>query len=291
MQRSLPNLDWLKVFAACAATESFALAAAQLNVTPGAVSQRMKALESFLGVSLFQRYAQGVRLTETGKKYAASVTSPLDRLAAATREITQSDTARPVKITILPALAQLWLGPRLDDYHRQHEGTSVEIWADPTIVDLRSSSFDLAIRYGKPPFPGCDHRALLFDEIVPVASPALAQADRLDALGLPIGVPLLLDTYWSNDFDNWIEGAGERRPPNLTLQTFSLYSMVVEATLHGRGFMMGHTSLVSDLVDQGKLVYLSEKRAATTNQFYLLTRNSSPTSSSAETFIEWLLAQ
>ncbi len=70
MSRELPNLDWLRVFSATAATETFALAALRLSVTPGAVSQRIKALEAFLGVSLFQRYPQGAKLTEAGKRYA-----------------------------------------------------------------------------------------------------------------------------------------------------------------------------------------------------------------------------
>jgi len=291
MPRELPNLDWLRVFAATAATESFALAAVQLNVTPGAVSQRIKALEAFLGVSLFQRYAQGVRLTEAGKRYAQRVMPLLDQLTVATREVTNTDTIKPVRITILPALAQLWLGPRIEGFHRAHESASVEIWADPAIVDLRTSNFDFAIRYGKPPFPGCDHRELLFDEIVPVASPAVAENMKRDECGLPIGLPLMVDTYWRDDLDDWLQRTGNMRPPNLIVQNFSLYSMAVEATLNGRGFMIGHTSLISDLIEQGRLQYLSDCKAVANSQFYLLTRASAPGSKSAQTFIDWLLSQ
>ena len=81
MARGLPNLDWLRVFAAAAETESFALAASRLGVTPGAVSQRIKALEAFLGVSLFQRHPQGVRLTDTGWRYGQRVAPALEQLA------------------------------------------------------------------------------------------------------------------------------------------------------------------------------------------------------------------
>lgn len=291
MPRPLPNLDWLRVFAATAATESFALAANQLAVTPGAVSQRIKALEGFLGVELFQRYAQGVRLTEAGRRYAQRVQPALEQLTAATRDLLAGEAASPVRITVLPALAQLWLGPRLAAFHRLHEATSVEIWADPAIVDLRTSGFDLALRYGQPPFAGCDHRAILNDELVPVACPAVAAAAERDASGLPIGVPLLLDTYWAGDLDRWLEQAGERRPPNLTTQTFSLYSMVVEAVVGGRGFMIGHTSIVGDLLARGDLVPLSKRRVAAGNQFYLLTKASAPASPSAQAFIDWIVAQ
>jgi LysR family glycine cleavage system transcriptional activator len=289
MRRELPNLDWLRVFGATASSESFALAAVELSVTPGAVSQRIKALEQFLDVPLFSRQAQGVRLTETGRRYAQRVLPLLDQLTAATREATAADAVKPVRITVLPALAQLWLGPRMEDFHRRHESASVEIWADPTIVDLRTANFDLALRYGKAPFPGCDHCPLLFDELVPVASPELAGSAEREASGLPTGVPLMLDTYWTADFDRWLEGAGERRPAKLVVQTFSLYSMVVEAVLAGRGFMIGHTALLGDLIASGRLRALSPKRTVAANQFHLLTNASVPPGKSAQIFIDWLL--
>lgn len=291
MLRDLPNLDWLRVFAAAAATESFVLAAARLGVTAGAVSQRIKSLEGHLGVALFQRHAQGIRLTDAGKRYAALVAGPLDQLSAATRDIIGADTSAPVRITILPALAQIWLGPRLESFHSRHENTHVEIWADAQVIDLRTSHFDLAIRYGQPPFPGCDHRPLLFDELVPIASPELLASVAIDDHGLPVGVPLNLDTYWARDFDDWLQRTGAPRPLDLKLQTFSLYSMVLEATLNKRGFMVGHTALVADLVAQGKLAYLSEQRVPAANQFYLLTRSGAPLSRSAQAFIDWIVAQ
>lgn len=291
MPRELPNLDWLRVFAATAATESFALAAGELNVTPGAVSQRIKALEAYLGVELFQRYPQGVRLTVLGRRYAQHVLPSLERLMAATREIVSPDSAKSVRVTALPALAQLWLGSRIEEFHKAHANTTIEIWADPAIVDLRSSNFDVAIRYGRPPFPGCDHRALLFDELVPVAAPSLLRSATVDEQGLPIGMPLFLDTYWTNDFDDWLRHTGHSRPTNLVTHTFSLYSMVIEATLSGRGFMVGHTSVVSDLIDEGRLQPLSDRRVTAGNQFYLLTKAASPLTEIAAAFVDWIVDQ
>ena len=291
MPRELPNLDWLRVFAATAATESFALAANELAVTPGAVSQRIKSLEAFLGVDLFQRYPQGVRLTEVGKRYAQKVQFPLEALLLATREVTSAETAKAVKLTILPALAQLWLGPRVDDFHRTHESATLEIWADAAVVDMRLSNFDVAIRYAKPPFAGCDHRPFLFDELVPVAAPSLIDNITRDANGLPIGTPLMLDSYWAEDFDLWLRATGCARPENLQTQTFSLYSMLLDAVKNGRGFMVGHTSLVSDLVAEGTLLPLSTKRVAAPNQFHLLTKASTPLGDTAQAFVDWALDQ
>jgi LysR family glycine cleavage system transcriptional activator len=291
MLRDLPNLDWLRVFAATAETESFALAAARLGVTSGAVSQRIKALETFLGIGLFQRYPQGVKLTDAGRRYAQRVSPSLQQLSAATRELTASSSARTVRVTVLPAFAQLWLGPRLDHFHAQHTNTSVEIWADAAVIDLRVSNFDLAIRYGRPPFHGCEHRPLLFDELVPVAAPSLIAASTPDARGLPTGAPLMMDTYWEHDFGDWLGQTGRARAADPIIQTFSLYSMVVDATLQGRGFMIGHTALLDDHLRRGDLRVLLEERVPARNQFHLLTKAGATLSEAAETFVAWLTAQ
>ncbi|MBA4753048.1 MAG: LysR family transcriptional regulator [Sphingopyxis sp.] len=291
MLRETPNLDWLRVFAETAATESFALAATRLNVTPGAVSQRIKALEAFLQIDLFQRYPQGVRLTEAGKRYAQRVSPALDQLVTATREITSAGSAKSVRVTILPSLAQLWLGQRMEEFHALETNTTVEIWADPTVIDLRTSSFDMAIRYGKPPFPGCDYRELFFDELVPVASPKLIETLERDEQGLPIGASLMLDPFWEHDFTDWLARTGLTPPAALKTQTFSLYAMTVDATLQGRGFMIGHTALIGELLRTGQLQTLSDRRVPSKNQFYLLTKSATPLSAAAETFVAWLLEQ
>lgn len=291
MLRETPNLDWLRVFAETAATESFALAAARLGVTPGAVSQRIKALEAFLRIDLFQRYPQGVKLTEAGKRYAQRVAPALDQLTTATREITSASTSKSVRVTMLPSLAQLWLGPRMEEFHALETNTTVEIWADPTIIDLRTSNFDMAIRYGKPPFPGCDYRELFFDELVPVASPKLIEGATFDEQGLPVGASLMIDPYWEHDFADWIARTGSTAPKALKTQTFSLYSMTVDATLQGRGFMIGHTALLGELLKTGQLQTLSDRRVPSSNQFYLLTKTATPLTAAAQTFVDWLLEQ
>lgn len=291
MLRETPNLDWLRVFAETAATESFVLAAARLSVTPGAVSQRIKALEAFLRVELFQRYPQGVKLTEAGRRYAQRISPALDLLVSATREIASTGGPKTIRMSILPALAQLWLGPRMENFYSLHANMNVEIWADATVIDMRTSNFDIAIRYGQPPFPGCEYRALLFDELVPVASPKLMMTTDADHLGLPIGAPLMLDIYWEHDFTDWLNRTSQIRPEKLSTQTFSLYSMTVDAAVQGSGFMIGHTALIGGLLEEGKLQQLSRLRVPSNNQFYLLTKSGAPLSEAAETFVTWVLEQ
>jgi LysR family glycine cleavage system transcriptional activator len=284
MPRDLPNLDWVRVFVSAAASESFATAASELGVTPGAVSQRVKALEAHLGVELFRRHARGVTLTDVGARYFQRVSPLVERLAAAAAPIRPSPKRKLVRLTILPALTQLWLGPRMHEFHVLHPEITVEISADPAVIDLETSNYDLALRYGRPPFAGCDHIPLFVDELVPVAAPSLAKACRLDGQGLPIGVPLLLDTYWMHDFEVWLGEGGGSLKTVPAMQAFSLYSMVVEAAVNGRGFAIGHTSLVSDHVAAGRLRLLSQRRVLAERQFFLLRRAGAPLSDAAAGF-------
>src|SRR6266446_2691201 len=82
--RRLPPLNALKSFDAAARHESFARAADELCVTQGAVSHQVKALETDLGVKLFNRERQGLAITEAGRDYLAVVRNAFDSIALGT---------------------------------------------------------------------------------------------------------------------------------------------------------------------------------------------------------------
>ena len=289
MLRETPNLDWLRVFSETAASESFVIAATRLGVTSGAVSQRIKALEAFLRVELFHRYPQGVKLTEAGRRYAQRIAPALGALTAATRDITGTRGVQSVRITALPALAQLWLGPRLEAFHAAESNINVEIWADPDVIDMRTSNFDVALRYGRPPFPGCNVLPILSDELVPVASPELIASASLDDHGFPAGAALISDPYWEHDLADWLAGVSLDKPKGLRVQAISLYSMAVEAVLKGRGFMIGHSSLIGDMLDDGRLVPLSDQRVPAAKQFHVLSRAGAAPSPAADAIVRWIV--
>ncbi len=69
MRKNLPSLSALYAFEATARHLSFSRAAIELNLTQGAISQRIRALEEFLGDKLFAREHNTIRLTETGHEY------------------------------------------------------------------------------------------------------------------------------------------------------------------------------------------------------------------------------
>lgn len=289
--REAPNLNWLRVFVTAARAGSFAVAGEDLGVTAGAVSQRVKSLESQLGVALFRRRAQGVELTDAGRRLADRVEPLLGDILRATREVGPERDQRRLKISILPALAQLWLGPRVENWRRSRPDLGLDIDADATLIDLSREDVDLAMRYGQPPFDGYVHDQLLVDELVPVAAPGLAASTWRDAEGLPSGADLLVDTYWPQDFEIWRRQCAPASLANPPIQTFSLYSMVVDAAMKGQGFMIGHTALIGDHLRDGTLVALSDRRVLNPKQFHVLRRANERQDEVIDGFVTWLFAQ
>lgn len=238
-------LNALRAFEAAARTGAFTLAAAELGVTPGAVTAHVKALEDRLGAALFERQARGVRLTALGLAAVEDLTSAFDALSGAEARLRVLALPQEVHIATLPAIAQLWLSPRLPALRREAPEISVSITALEAPPNLKRSQHDLSL------FPAESGGALVAeDALFPVCSPALAaRLQRVEDLG---SVPCLSDTAWDQDWETWLHAVGA----NVAVRgpVFSLYALAVEEAVNGAGVLMGHGALVDRQLKLGLLV-------------------------------------
>lgn len=125
MTYRFPSLNGLKAFEAAARHLSFKTAAAELGVTPGAVSQQVKRLEASLGVSLFRRLPHGLLLTREGQSYLPGISQAFDVLTKATEAVAPTLNGRKLCIGVseglIERLPKKW--PRhsnmLDNYIRE----------------------------------------------------------------------------------------------------------------------------------------------------------------------------
>ena len=102
MPRRLPQLNALKAFEAAARHISFTRAAEELCVTQGAVSHQVKALESELGVKLFNRERQRLIITDAGRDYLAVVRDAFDRIAMGTERLVQRQSSGMLTVSTSP---------------------------------------------------------------------------------------------------------------------------------------------------------------------------------------------
>ena len=116
IEHRLPPLNALRAFEATARHLSVKNAAAELYVTPGAVSQMLKSLELHLGVTLFRRVNRGIFLTEAGQNYLPPIRNAFKQIAKATRRVAISDNTGILTVSVTSGFAAGWLAPRLKDF-------------------------------------------------------------------------------------------------------------------------------------------------------------------------------
>src|ERR1700738_3727815 len=144
---SLPPLNAIKAFEAAGRLENFSKAAVELNVTPGAISRQIKNLEQHLGVDLFARVGNEVRITAAGRLYLGYVNEAFAKLDGGTRAISVDHAGQPLHIWGSRFFIRLWLLPRLPDFHLQFPDQEVLITTVRPDEPL-PSEVDVAIMLG-----------------------------------------------------------------------------------------------------------------------------------------------
>jgi LysR family glycine cleavage system transcriptional activator len=148
MRRQLPPLNTLKAFEAAARHESFTRAAEELCVTQGAISQRVKALETELGIQLFKREHQSLIATSAGREYLGVVRTALDHIAAGTERLLKHQHSGVLTVSTSPDFAAKWLVPRLSRFTEAHAEIDLRISATMPRVDFAREDVDVAVRHG-----------------------------------------------------------------------------------------------------------------------------------------------
>ncbi|QYZ68721.1 LysR family transcriptional regulator [Neotabrizicola shimadae] len=243
--KDLP-LNALRAFEAAARLQGFAAAAMELGVTPGAVTAHVKALEDRLGAPLFDRTARGVHLTQLGATVLPAFTAAFDALGQAQHQLRAEAAPRSVHIATLPAIAQLWLSPRLPALRAAMPEIALSVTAMEAPPNLKRAPYDLSL------FPGTEGRVIAEDEIFPVCAPSLAaRIHRPEDLAQ---FPCLIDSAWSADWPLWLEAALPCTAFTPRGPVFSLYALAVEEAAGGAGVLMGHAPLVAAHLARGALV-------------------------------------
>lgn len=260
--RRLPPLHALRAFEAAARHLHFADAAAELGLTPTAISHQVRHLEQLLGVQLFQRYPRPIRLTPQGAALFPALREALDQMAAAVAQLHPAATAQPIRLSVTMAFAGRWLMPRLP-LLRQETGLTVQIEADDRPVDLHASGTDMAIRYAAHPGPGAEWHRLFGDRILPVGAPGLLRAAPPLTPRQILAMPLL-DYRWKSASDHapgwgrWLAQAGHGGQTPAIAQSFSEETHAMDAAAAGQGAVLASERLVAGLLADGTLIRLSD---------------------------------
>ncbi|MGH6855504.1 MAG: LysR substrate-binding domain-containing protein [Aestuariivirga sp.] len=290
---NLPSLGALASFEAAARHLSLTRAAAELNVTPGAVSKQVKSLEGEIGRFLFVRLHRALQLTAEGETLYRTLRETFERLALSMQSVRSDSGVRTVSIATTTAFAQLWLMPRLGTFWNANQDIVIDHLISDRQQDLHRHETDLRIRYGKGKWAE-EHAEKLFDDwIVAVASPAFARRYPARSAKEIAELPLLsvegVDWTWIT-WAQFLGAAGIVRK-RLNVRRFNSYVIALQAAQDGQGLALGWLSLVRPLIASRKLVQVSQARMAATESFHVTWSTAREPTREAKTLRDWLLTQ
>lgn len=289
--RKLPPLTAIKTFEAAARHKNFKSAAAELHVTPAAVSLQIRQLEEWLGEPLFDRSGKTVELSAKGEAYLPEITQALNLLANATEQMLNDDAAGPLRITVLPSFAHQWLLPRLAHFKAAFPTIDLVVETSPDNRDSSSRQFDLAIRSGTGRWRGMHAELIAEETLTPMCSPALlAASGPIQSTADLLRFPLLHDTP-RDGWARWLHAQGwEGVAPNRGY-TFHDSAMVLQAAAAGLGIALGRVFLATDELAAGKLLTPCPATIKNDYSYWLLTPQDAAKSERVRLFRDWLMAE
>ena len=256
MSDRLPPLTALRAFEAAARHMSFARAAAELNVTPAALSYQIKALEADLGQPVFRRLNRAVELTEAGRTLAPGTSDAFAALQAAWRNTKRLNDSGALTVTAGPAFTSKWLAPRMFDFAQAHKEIELRFLATLRLVDFDRDEVDVAIRFGVDEDKDLYTRPLIEEWMTPMMAPSMVAACGT-AEGLAEATLIHDDSIapfrTPMGWDAWAKAAG------MALDTshgprFSQADHALDAAIAGAGVVLGRVSLATRALESGRLV-------------------------------------
>ena len=231
---TLPPIANLQAFEAVARRRSFALAAAELNLTASAISHQVSRLEAQLDVRLFERSAHGVRLSPAGEHYLMHGGAALNAIATATDDL-RHGIRNSLYVHSAPSIASLWLMPRLHHFAQAYPEISLNLSAAHTPSDFALGQADIDIRYGIPQWGDLVVEPLFEEAIVPLASPAFIKAHKLKRAEQLLDLPLIQSNVSIVQWSDWFGRFTKLRAPDRFSLRFDRAQMSLDAATQGLG--------------------------------------------------------
>jgi LysR family glycine cleavage system transcriptional activator len=283
--KRLPSMQTLRAFEAAARHENYSAAAEELGVTHGAVSHRIRELETQLGVTLFRRTGRAMTPSREAVTLLAQVREALNLLERALPGGSQAAPGHLV-IGVHPSLATRWLIPRLGKFTRGCPRATIEVRSTADLGDFLAHGVDIAIRYGAGTWPNAARERIAGEVLFPVCAPAYRDAHKLQRPA-DLARCRLLRHAWQ-PWSPWLRAARIRlAEPNEGL-ILSDSAMLLEAAAAGDGVALARSLFAIDDLASGRLVRLFEGSVEDTFSYYALWHAGTPLSALGAAFRNWL---
>ena len=295
-ESDMPPLQLLVVFEASARHLSFTAAARELGTTQPAVSQQVKALESYLNTPLFRRIYRGVELTDAGHILLKTTQGSFSEIRKVIGYIHKKNQSPRLNVATDFAFAAYWLMPRLPEFRRLHPEIDIRLHTAHNSVDIVMQDIDLAIVFSDGEHKGLVAERLVSETVFPVCSPRLLEEyGPFTKLADLSKAPLLkLHSHSEAKWMNWerlFEQHATRWSPAHSMMEFDNYTLLAQAAIAGQGVALGWQALVDDMLDQNMLVPLLDFSVSSANGYFAVNSLSMEEDRVVRTFKQWLRSQ
>jgi LysR family glycine cleavage system transcriptional activator len=289
MPRRLPPLNPLRAFEAAARHGGMTKAASELNVTHGAISHQVRALEEALSVELFERRGRHLALTLAGQQLLPSVQQALDLIADASARLSRPDLDGRLTIKLPIAFASKWLLPRLARFRDAYPQIELSLLPFRPGARERSEEADLTIDYGRGPWKRKWTRLIASIDLFPICSPRLinAAAPLRDPADLAQHTLIHDDdgTAWAN----WLLVGGLEGVDANSGIRMGTALLSIDAAVQGLGVALGDKAIATEELATGLLVRPFGLGVPATSYYYLVCDPDQLQVPRVRAFIDWLL--
>lgn len=289
MSSRLPPLNPLRAFEATARRGSVSAAARELNVTHGAISHQIRALEQSLNAVLFQRGGKWLKLTPQGALLLPVVSNAFSEIAAVKTAMTRPATSGDLRVTCVPALLSLWMIPRLHEFTEQYPDVKLTLIASNEPSGLYSSEIDLCLLYGNGKWSDCWTRLWCRLDLFPIVSPSLMNIRPLRSVR-DLRDHVLLHGDDGTEWTTWLTAADAPGLQGGRRHIMSDARLSTEAALHGQGVALGDTITSSRLIARGELIAPFDLTVPANDAFFIACRNEMHAAPIVRVFIDWLFS-
>ncbi|KQW34816.1 MULTISPECIES: LysR substrate-binding domain-containing protein [unclassified Ensifer] len=292
LRKKLPPLTALTAFEAAARLSSFTRAATELGVTQAAVSRQIHLLEEDFGFPLFRRLHRKIELTEKGKLLSAAAGDAFNLIADTVADLRSEGPDDELAISATISFSHFWLLPRIAAFSRAHPEIKLRIITQDARTSIETSDVDLAIRYGTGTWSDGQAELLFDDEVFPICSADyLLTAGEVRTPQDLVGHPLISsdteDPTWTG-WEEWLAAFSVKAPKKARGLRCSFYIEAIYAAMNGQGIALGWNRLVADLIQQTRLVRLTDASIRTRAAYFVVVPTRKPKKESGRLFIEWL---
>jgi LysR family transcriptional regulator, glycine cleavage system transcriptional activator len=275
----------LACFEAMARLGSRQTAAAELNVTEGAVAKQLRALEQWLNTPLFESGGRESAMTVAGRRLAQAMTAAMETIQLGLEEIERRPVDhRELRILVPVALSMHWLVPRLPQIEQADLGFRLRVHTTHTGEDWLSLPHDAAIRRDGFLPPGYRQELLFQEELAAYANPILLRGADRETLK---DIPLLESRTRPGELDRWLAACDVQKTDG-SRQSFGHFHTAYEAALAGDGLLVAPTLLAAEDVRNGRLAVLEPAIKIQGARNMLLWRKADEAATTLITLMAWL---